>query len=117
MDKSSKDRLKRIAVVPIGLILILAPFSLLIGWNLVTLFLFWFILTPLATIYLPQWLVATRTHLLESLVGLSIFYAFMVFMIYEHYHSDYFQFMMVSGIVNLIVVTMISFLRRTQTQL
>lgn len=112
MSKETKDKLKGILIVPVGLILVLIPFSMLIGWNLFTGILFWYVITPALTIYLPGIFMRHKNHLLESLVGLAIFYAFMVFMIYDHYKTDYFLIMMVSLVVNMMVVLMISWAKR-----
>lgn len=51
MAKETKDKLKGAMIVPFGLSIILVPFSILIGWNGLTLILFWFVLTPGLTIY------------------------------------------------------------------
>lgn len=93
--------------ISVGLILILIPFSMLIGWNLITATLFWLIIIPAVTIYLPQLISKNKDHLWESLIGMTIFYAFMVFMIYDHYKTDYFKLIMVSFVVNMMVVLMI----------
>lgn len=98
------EKFKAILVVPIGLAVLLVPFSMLIVWNSVTLILFWLILTPALTYYLPKVVSANRNHFSESLIGLLIFYAVMVFMIYDHYQTDYFKVMILSGIVNIVTV-------------
>lgn len=108
MKKQLHDKLKATLIVPFGLILVLIPFSLLIGWNLITGILFWYVITPALTIFLPAIFIRNKNHLLESLIGLAIFYAIMVFMIYDHYKTDYFQIMMVSLAVNIIVILVIS---------
>ena len=117
MDKESKDKLKGTMIVPVGLAIILVPFSMLIGWNLVTLILFWFVLTPGLTIYLPTLVSSNKKHLFESLVGLIIFYGLMVFMIYDHHKTDYFQVMIVSCVINVILVSAITWTRRLRTQI
>lgn len=106
-----KNHLKGTLVVPIGLFILLVPFSLLIKWNLLTLVLFWFVLIPVLSIYLPGKVSKTKNHLFESLAGLMIFYGVMVFMIYDHHQSDYFQLMMISCLINLIVVSGVTYLR------
>ena len=116
MDKESKDKLKGTMIVPVGLVIILVPFSMLIGWNLVTLILFWFVLTPGLTIYLPTLVSSNKKHLFESLVGLIIFYGLMVFMIYDHYKADYFQVMIVSCVINVILISAITWTKRLRTQ-
>lgn len=105
--------MKGTLAVIVGAFLIFAPFSLLMGWNLLTLLLFWFVIVPWIAIFLPAKISRNKGHLTESLAGLILFYAFMVFLIYEHYQSDYFFVMMASCLVNAGVVTVIS-LRRTQ---
>ncbi len=105
MENISINKLKGVLIVPIGIAIILVPLSLLIGWNLVTLIVFWLVITPALTIYLPKLVSKNINHLFESLVGMGIFYALMVLMIYDHYQSDYFQLMMWSGVINLISVT------------
>ena len=108
-----KNHVKGTMIVPMSLLILLVPFSLLLTWNLLTLILFWFALIPIVTLYLPGKALKTKNHLFESLVGLMIFYGIMVFMIYDHHQSDYFQVMMISCLINLIVVGTVTFLRRT----
>jgi hypothetical protein len=108
VSESRKRLWTGILVVPVGLSIILAPYSLLIGWNLVTLFLFWFVVIPLLATYLPPYVSGKENHLMKSLAGLMLFYLCMVFMIYDHYQSDYFKVMMISAVINMIVVVGIS---------
>ena len=110
------NNLKGILIVPIALAIILVPFSLLIGWNLLTLFLFWFVLTPVLAVDLPARVSKNQNHLIESILGLVIFYGLMVFMIYEHYQTDYFRVMIFSLLVNLISILVIRWVRSPETQ-
>jgi hypothetical protein len=105
MTKESKDKLKGTLIVPTELAIVLVPFSLLIGWNLITGIIFWLVIIPVLTIFLPSMVSNNTSHLFESVLGLIIFYALMVFMIYDHYQSDFFQLMIFSFVVNLIVVS------------
>ncbi len=99
-----KDLLTGTLVIPMALSVILVPYSLWIGWSLLSLFLFWFVLIPVATFYLPP-VVSSRDHtLFKSLAGLLLFYGAMVFMIYDHDQTDYFQVMIVSFVVNIMLV-------------
>ena len=116
MDNVSKNKLKGTLIVPVGLALLLVPFSMLIEWNLVTAILFWFVFTPALSVYLPTLVSDNKTHLFESVVGLVIFYGIMVFMIYDHYKSDYFKLMMISCVINVIVVLVLTIKRRPRTQ-
>jgi hypothetical protein len=118
MGDESKDKLKGTLTVPAALGFVLILFSILIGWNLMTLILFWLIIIPGLTIYLPTIISSNKSHLFKSLVGMLIFYGIMVFMIYDHYDSDYFKVMIVSGVMNLVFVSMITWTKspRTQTQ-
>jgi hypothetical protein len=95
-------------VVPAGLAIVLVPYSLLIGRNLLTVFLFWFVITPSLAIYLPTIVSKNKNHFLESSLGLMIFYGLMVFMIYDHYKTDLFKVMMVSCLVNLVLISVIA---------
>jgi hypothetical protein len=112
MNKESKDKLKGTLIVPIGLAIVLVPFSILIGWNVITLILFWFVLTPGLTIYLPTKFSRNKNHFIESLLGLVIFYAIMVFMIYDHYKTDYFQIMILSFVINSILLSIIAWTKK-----
>lgn len=116
MDKELQEKLTGTLIVPVGLAIALVPFSMLIGWNLTTLILFWFVLTPGLAIYLPTIISSKKNRRFESSMGLVIFYAIMVFMIYDHYNTDYFQVMIISGAINLILVSVISWTRRPKTQ-
>ncbi|WPP49282.1 hypothetical protein [Catalinimonas niigatensis] len=106
-----KNPWKGICIVTIGLAMVLIPFSLLVGWNIFTLLLFWFMIVPALTLYLPKMMNKDRNHLFESLAGMVLFYGLMVFMIYDHYQTDYFQVMMYSCGFNLLVVTLFGWLR------
>lgn len=91
-------------MVPIALAMVLVPFSMLVGWNLLTLISFWFVLVPTVAVYAPKLARLHKNGLFESLVGLLIFYAIVIFLIYEHYGTDYFQVMMLSLLINLISI-------------
>ena len=114
--QSTKELTKGALAVAIALSLVLVPYSLLVGWNVVTLLLFWFVIVPWIAVQLPGKVSKNGNHVIESLIGLIIFYAAILFMIYEHYQSDYFLVMMVSCGINLLVVSTISLKRkRAQT--
>lgn len=115
MNKEFKDKIKGILVIPIGLAVILVPFSLLIGWNLISLFVFWFLLTPGLAIYLPTKFSSNGFHLFKSFAGLVIFYSMMVFMIYDHYKTDYFKIMILSFAINLMLGSLIIWALRSKT--
>lgn len=78
--------------------------------------LFWLILTPGLTIYLPTLISNNQDHLFESIAGLVIFYGMMVFMIYEHYKTDFFQLMMLSCLINIVLVVVVTWARRLGVQ-
>lgn len=115
MNKELKDKFKGILIVPFGLAIVLVLFSILVGWHLITLILFWFVLTPGLTIYLPTLISGNKDHLLESLVGIIVFYAIMVFMIYDHYKTDYFRIMILSCVINLILISVITWIKKSRT--
>ncbi len=116
MTKTSKYKLKGTLIIPLGLTAVLVPFSLLIGWNIFTLLLFWFVLIPVLSMYLPSLVSSNQNHLIETVLGLIIFYSIMVFMIYDHYQTDYFKAMIVSFVINLIVVTIWSQAKNLKVQ-
>jgi hypothetical protein len=116
MEKILKEKLTRIFIVPAGLSIVLIPFSILIGWNLLTLFLFWFVVIPGLTIYLPAMAFGNKRRLFDSLTGLVIFYAIMVLMIYDHYRTDYFQVMVLSGVLNLILIPTVTWVGRQRAR-
>lgn len=107
------ELMKGTCAVLIGLAIVLVPFSLLIGWNMMTMFLFWLFIVPALAIYLPTKASKSKSHLLESIGGLIAFYGFMVFMIYDHYQSDYFQVMVWSFVMNLLLVSVLAWTSQT----
>ncbi len=115
MNRIVIDKLIGVLVVPFGLALILVPYSLLIGWNLVSLLLFWFVAIPTLAIFLPAKLSKSTNQLLKSILGVTVFYAIMVFMIYEHVKTDYFQIMIASFVVNVIIVLLVKINRKPGT--
>ena len=117
MKTESKDKILRILVVPIGLFLALIPFSIFPGWNLLTVILYWFVITPFLSIVLPRLIIGNKNHLAESSLGLVFFYGFMVFMIYKHYESDLFKTMLVSFIFNLLVIGIVKLKTKHKVQI
>ena len=63
---------------------------------------FWFVLIPLVSHLVPTKIFKSTKPIEESIIGLTIFYALMTFMIYEH--SDFLQLMMISFVVNLLIL-------------
>jgi hypothetical protein len=118
MNEQTKDKLKGTLIVPVGLAIVLLPFSLLVGWTLISLILFWLFLTPAITVCLPLLFSERQLLFFKSLIGLAVFYAIMVFMIYDHYESDYFQIMIASWVINSFLVSVVlwSISPKTQVQ-
>lgn len=112
MDEVLKERLKVMLSVPAGLTLIIIPYSLLIRWEITSLFIFWFIITPTVTLYLPLRLTKIRNNLFESLAGMMIFYGIMIFMVYDLYKTDFFRIMALSCVTNLVSVSTMVFIRK-----
>lgn len=115
--KKLANCLKGILLVLLGLSIVFVPFSLLVGWNLFSLFLFWFIVIPTLTFYLPAKILKGANHLRESIGGLIIFYGIIVFMIYDHYKTDFFQIMILSFFVNLILIISIHSVMKVKTEI
>lgn len=100
-------------IVPFGIFLTLAPYAFFTGHNhILTIVPFWFIIVPIITFYLPKIFAKEENTLQPSLIGLILFYLFMVLMIYKHYQSDVFQVMMVSAVYNVIVITLTGLSRK-----
>jgi hypothetical protein len=116
MDKKVKYKLIGTLIVPIGLAIVFIPYSIFVGWNLFTLILFWFVFTPLLAAFLPTLFLKIGNHFIESILGLIIFYAIMVFLIYDHYKTDTFKIMILSFAINFILILMISRIRRQSIQ-
>ncbi len=93
-------------VVLVGLIIILIPFGLIFGMSLLPNIIFWFFVVPFLAFSFGTKICISQDQMFASLTGLLLFYGFMVFMIYEHYQSDFFKLMllsMVTGIPALII--------------
>ena len=88
-----------------GLRVMLVPISLLIGWNLATMIIFWYLLVPVFTVGVSWRLFKDKNPIWVPLLGLIIFYGGLIFMTYDHYLTDYFDIMLVSLATNLIMVT------------
>ena len=54
MNKFFPAELKAVFMIPIGLGLVLIPFSLFIGWNLFTVVMFWFVIVPCVALFLTS---------------------------------------------------------------
>ena len=117
MKKSTIDNLLGTVIVPLGIAIVLVPISKLLGWNLATLFLFWFVLIPVLSIYLPVLISSSKNRVLKSVIGLLLFYGIIVFMIYDHYKTDYFKIMMISFAINSISVFVFTALKRQKAQI
>ena len=63
---------------------------------------FWFVLIPLVSHLVPTKIFKSTKPIKESIIGLSIFYALMTFMIYEQ--SDFLQLMLISFVVNILIL-------------
>jgi len=86
------------------LVLIMVPFSFIIGWNLISILIFWFLIVPLVSITVPYIIRANERRQFQSIIGMILFYGIMIFMIYNQSATDYFKLMAVSGVVNLVLL-------------
>lgn len=75
---------------------------------------FWFVLTPAVAHLIPKKIFKNANPIKESIIGLTIFYALMVFMIYEQ--SDFLQLMMVCFALNILVIFFIQLDRKVNKE-
>ncbi len=113
LEKILDSKIKRYSIVlvfiPLCVLAVLVPYSLLLRWNVWTLLLFWFIILPVLTIYLSVKLLRGYHRMSQALLSMTTFYAFIIFMIYDHYQSDYFLLMIVSMVYNTLVMLVVMF--------
>src|SRR5688572_31410828 len=118
ISKTARHLIKRylivIVLIPLCVFLVLVPFSLLLGWNTLTIFLFWFVILPLIILYLSSKLIqsANRNKLWYAMISMVCFYGFVVFMTYKHYQTDFFTLTMASFVWNLLITLLIIFVER-----
>jgi len=103
---------KVLALIPLCISIVLAAYSLLLGWNLITLIVFWFFIVPFLTLFLSSRLLKEDHVTAKTMVSLTAFYSLMVFMIYEHFQSDYFAVMMFSFLYNFLILGLVMFVQR-----
>lgn len=101
-------------LVVLSLFGLLAPYSLLLGWNFITLLLFWFILVPIISIVSSRFYNKINKNWIAGIIGCIVFYSFMVFMIYSHYKSDFFKIMILSSLSSIFIIWFVemAFLRK-----
>ena len=105
-------RLLATLIVPVGIFLAMLFSSFITGAPLLlSMFMFWFIIVPVLASYLPVIFIKNGDTLIPSLTGLTLFYLFMVWMIYKNYESDVFQIIMTSAVFNLFVITLIGVMK------
>ena len=112
MNNKFTNKAIKLFSVPVLLFILLLPFSFLTGWNMATLIIYWFFVTPFVAEYVPTIFSKNKNQLVESLTGMLIFYSFMGFMTYKHYQTDMFFIIMVSCVINLGSITVISKVKR-----
>ena len=105
------------AFVAISLVGILVPYSLLLGWNLITSLLFWFILVPLISILSSRFYNKISKNWIAAIIGCIVFYLLMVFMIYSHYKTDLFKVMIISSFSSIFIIWLdkMTVFRKTET--
>lgn len=104
--------LKVVVVIPLTTVIVLSGYSLLLGWNLITLVIFWFLIVPFVILFLTSWLLKEDHITIKPLVSLIVFYSFLVWMIYKHFESDAFAIMMFSFLYNFLVMCLVMFVQR-----
>jgi len=105
-------QLKETLIIPIIGFISLVLFSFSLGWNLLTALLFWFLLIPILANQLPRLISKKYIYPKQSIIGLIVFYAFMICMIYDHYQTDLFRLMIISLVGNIFLVLFVTWVRR-----
>lgn len=113
MDRRLLIRIAEALLIPVIGFACLVLYSLALGWTLPSMILFWFLLLPAMAIFLPKFIVKRDIHLWQSILGLVLFYAFMVLMIYQHSESDFFILMMLSLFCNIAMASFMSLLAKS----
>lgn len=93
-----------ILFVTLCLVAGLVPFSLLIGWDLVTGIMFWFFLVPLISWIAAKFCMDRTRQIIVGIVGCTFFYLIMIFMIYSHYQTDMFKLMIFSSFTSMALI-------------
>ncbi len=91
------------------LILVLIPYSIFLGWNAITLILFWFILVPLVAHYSSRIIKDVKNNLIPAMGGAFLFYSVMIILTYKQYESDYFTIIKYSVIPSLLIILVINY--------
>ena len=104
VQKLRENIIVSVILVSLSLLVILIPFSLFIGWNLLTAILFWFILVPIIANQSSRFHSKIKKQLIVAISDCILFYLFMIFMIYYHYKSDFFKLMITSIFSSILMV-------------
>jgi hypothetical protein len=102
---------KVLVLIPFGVFLVMALYSLLIRWNLTTSILLWFFVVPAVILFLNLGLFKTRNITWKTVASLASLYCITVYMIYDHYQSDAFEIMMFSAGYNFLVMALVMFVQ------
>jgi hypothetical protein len=108
MDNKFINKTVRLLSVPVSLFILLLPFSFLTGWNSATMVVYWIFITPFVAEYVPTIFSNKKDQLADSLIGMLIFYSFIVLLTYKQFQTDFFSFIVVSFIINIVSITVIS---------
>lgn len=112
MNRKLAANVSGIVSVPITLFILLLPFSLITGWNIVTVLLYWFLIVPFAAEYIPTVFFNEKNQLVRSVIGTIIYYSFMLFLSRAYYQSDLYQVMAISALINAGSIVLISKIKK-----
>ena len=74
---------KMLFLIPASTFAVFVPYSMLVGWNLITLFVFWFVIMPWTMMLFANLWSRGKNVEVNALVGMMVFYAFFSFMTYK----------------------------------
>lgn len=103
-------RIKLAILCPLGMLLLFAGYVNLLGFDLLTQLIFWFVVLPYSTIFVSGRITGQKRNVLPSLIPLTLFYGIMIFMSYKH--EDLLYVMLISLVYNNIILGLVAFSNR-----
>ncbi|MGC1240152.1 MAG: hypothetical protein WA874_01125 [Chryseosolibacter sp.] len=94
-------------VIPLCVFVVMVPYSLLIGWSLVTASVFWLLVFPAVTLYLCSRFLRDDNSDWMGMIAMASFYLFMALMSHWNNHTDFYTVMTICVIYNMSIMGLI----------